>query len=106
MAVIEEAQGKYDDSIVILTELLQKTERTNGQYDTSEKNNRAIFMERLGTVYRESNKPQLAIDTFRRMFDLGDENAVRGYQQIIETFPGQKEGALASPQAEEAAKKY
>ena len=106
MAVIEEAQGKYDDSIVILTELLQKTEHANGQYDTSEKNNRAIFMERLGTVYRESNKPQLAIDTFRRMFDLGDENAVRGYQQIIETYRDQKQWQLATTTAEEAAKKY
>jgi tetratricopeptide (TPR) repeat protein len=106
MAVIEDAQGKYDDSIVILTELLQKTEHANGQYDISEKNNRAIFMERLGTVYRESNKPQLAIDTFRRMFDLGDDNAIRGYQQIIETYRDQKQWQLATSTAEEAAKKY
>ena len=106
MAVIEEAQGKYDDSIALLNQLLQKTEHANGEYDTSEKNNRAIFLERLGTVYREANKPQLAIDTFRRMFDLGDENAVRGYQQIIETYRDQKQWQLATTTAEEAAKKY
>jgi tetratricopeptide (TPR) repeat protein len=106
MAVIEEAQGKYDDSIAILNQLLQKTEHANGEYDTPEKNNRAIFMERLGTVYREANKPQLAVDTFRRMFDLGEENAVRGYQQIIETYRDQKQWQLATTTAEEAAKKY
>src|SRR5271169_6184706 len=106
MAVIEEAQGKYDDSIAILKQLLEKTDHANGEYDTSEKNNRAIFIERLGTVYREANKPQLAVDTFRRMFDLGDDNAIRGYQQIIETYRDQKQWQLATTTAEEAAKKY
>ncbi len=106
LAVIEDAQGKYDDAIAILNQLLQKTEHANGEYDTSEKNNRAIFLERLGTVYRESNKPQLAIDTFRRMFDLGDDNAIRGYQQIVETYRDQKQWQLATTTAEEAAKKY
>ncbi len=106
MAVIEDAQGKYDDAITLLNQLLQKTEHANGEYDTSEKNNRAIFLERLGTVYRESNKPQLAIDTFRRMFDLGDDNAIRGYQQIIETYRDQKQWQLATTTAEEAAKRF
>jgi tetratricopeptide (TPR) repeat protein len=106
LAVIEDAQGKYDEAIALLNQLLQKTEHANGEYDTSEKNNRAIFLERLGTVYRESNKPQLAIDTFRRMFDLGDDNAIRGYQQIVETYRDQKQWQLATTTAEEAAKKY
>jgi len=106
MAVIEDAQGKYDDAIAILNQLLQKTEHANGVYDTSEKNNRSIFLERLGTVYREANKPQLAIDTFRRMFDMGDDNAIRGYQQIIETYRDQKQWQLATTTAEEAAKKF
>ena len=106
IAVIEEAQGKYDDAITILTQLLQKTEHANGEYDTSEKNNRAVFLERLGTVYREANKPQLAIDTFHRMFDLGDENAIRGYQQVVETYRDQKQWQMATTVAEEASKKY
>jgi len=106
LAVIEDAQGKYDEAIALLNQLLQKTEHANGEYDTSEKNNRAIFLERLGTVYRESNKPQLAIDTFHRMLDLGDDNAIRGYQQIVETYRDQKQWQLATTTAEEAAKKY
>jgi tetratricopeptide (TPR) repeat protein len=106
IAVIEDAQGKYDDAIAVLVQLLQKTEKPNGEYDTSEKNNRAVFLERLGTVYREVNKPQLAIDTFRRMFDLGDDNAIRGYQQIIETYRDQKQWQMATTVADEAAKKF
>jgi len=106
IAVIAEAQGKYDDSIAILNQLLQKTEHPNGQYDTSEKNNRALFLERLGTVYRESNKPQLAVETFRKMSELGDDNAIRGYQEIIETYRDQKQWQQATAAAEEAVKKF
>lgn len=106
IAVIDQAQGKYDDAIVILNQLLQKTEHVNGQYDPSEQSNRAIFLERLGTVYRDANKPQLANDTFRLMFDLGNENAIRGYQEIIETYRDQKQWQQATATAEEAAKKF
>ena len=106
IAVIDQAQGKYDDAGAILNQLLQKTEHTNGQYDTSEQSNRAIFLERLGTVYRDANKPQMAIETFRRMFELGDENTVRGYQEIIETYRDQKQWQQASATAEQAAKKF
>jgi len=86
--------------------LLQKTEHVNGQYDPSQQSNRAIFLERLGSVYREANKPQLAVDTFRRMFELGDDNAIRGYQDIIETYRDQKEWQQATATADEAAKKF
>jgi len=106
IAVIDQAQGRYDDSITILNQLLQKGEHSNGQYDASETSNRAIFLERLGTVYREAKKPQLAVDTFRKMFDLGDENAMRGYQAIIETYRDQKQWQQATTTAEEAAKRF
>ena len=106
IAVIDEAQGKYDDAIQTLTQLLTKSEHSDGQYDSSEKNNRSVFLERLGTVYREANKPQLAVDTFRKMIPLGDDNAIRGYQQIIETYRDNKQWQLATASAEEAAKKF
>jgi tetratricopeptide (TPR) repeat protein len=106
IAVIDEAQGKYDDAIALLNQLLQKTEHANGEYDASEKNNRAIFLERLGTVYREANTPQMSIDTFRRMTELGDENAIRGYQEMIETYRDQKQWQMATTVADEAAKKF
>lgn len=106
IAVIEEGQGKYDEAIQILTQLLQKTEHADGQYDTSEKNNRAVFLERLGTIYREAGKPQLAVEVFRKMIPLGDDNGIRAYQQIVETHRDSKQWQLATSAAEEAAKKY
>jgi tetratricopeptide (TPR) repeat protein len=106
IAVIDEAQGKYDDAIQILTQLLQKTEHTEDDYSVADKNNRAVFLERLGTLYREANKYQLAVETFHRMLDLGDENAIRGYQQIIDTYRDNKQWQMATNVADEAAKKF
>ena len=57
IAIIDEAQGKYDDAIQVLNDLLHKTEHADAaDYSTADKNNRAVFLERLGTVYREASK--------------------------------------------------
>jgi tetratricopeptide (TPR) repeat protein len=106
IAVIDEAQGKYEDAIQILNQLLQKTEHADGEYSVADKNNRAVFLERLGTVYREANKHQQAVETFRKILNLGDENAIRGYQQIVETYRDNKQWQMATEAAAEAAKKY
>ncbi len=106
IAVVDEAQGKYDDAAQILNQLLQKTDRDEAEYTAADKNNRALFLERLGTIYREANKNQLAIDAFRKMLDLGDENAIRGYQEIIGTYRDNKQWQQATNVAEEAAQKF
>ncbi len=106
MAVIDEAQGKYDDAIQVLTGLLQKTDHADGDFSTPDKNNRAVFLERLGTIYREAGRYQLSVETFRKMLDLGDDNAIRGYQQIIETYRDNKQWQQATDVAEEAAKRF
>ena len=105
-AVIQEAIGKYDDAIKELDQLLTRTEKPNGAYSTFERNNRAIFLERLGTVYRDQNNTQLAVDTFRKMIALGDDSAVRGYQQLIETYRDAKNWPEATATAKEAAAKF
>ncbi len=106
IAVVDEAQGKYDDAIQILNQLLSKSAQDQSDFSAADKNNRALFLERLGSIYRDTNKTQLALDTFRKMLDLGDDNAIRGYQEIIETYRDNKQWQLATSVAEEAAKKY
>jgi predicted Zn-dependent protease len=64
-----------------------------------------VFLERLGTIYRDNGNSQLANDTFRRMLSLGDDNAVRGYQQIIDTYREAKQWQQATDAAKEAAEK-
>ena len=48
----------------------------DGNYSTGERNNRSVFLERLGTVYREQGKTQPAVDTYRKMLELGGDSAI------------------------------
>ncbi|MFI5110445.1 MAG: tetratricopeptide repeat protein [Terriglobales bacterium] len=105
IAVIYQAQGKFDDSIQVLDRLLQKSEKADVNYTPGERNNRAVFLERLGGIYRDTGKTQLAIDTFRKMLTLGDDNVTRGYQQLIDTYREAKEWKEATAVAQEAVAK-
>jgi tetratricopeptide (TPR) repeat protein len=102
MAAVYQAQGRYDDAAQILQDLVKKTDKPDNNYSQSEKNNRAVFLERLGTVYRDNNNEQLAIETFQKMLPLGDDNAERGYQQIIDTYREAKQWQKATDAAKEA----
>src|SRR5277367_2092858 len=67
MAGVYQALGRYDDAAQTLSQLLKKTEKADDSYSDSEKNNRALFLERLGTVYRDNNQDALAVEAFRKM---------------------------------------
>jgi tetratricopeptide (TPR) repeat protein len=105
IAAVYQAQGRYDEATQILQDLVKKTEKADNSYSQGEKNNRAVFLERLGTAYRDNNNEQLAIDTFRKMLVLGDDNAERGYQQIIDTYRETKQWQKATDAAKEATQK-
>jgi len=105
IAAVYQAQGRYDEAIQVLQALLKKTEKADGNYTQPEKNNRTVFLERLGTIYRENRNDQAALDTFRKMLPLGDDNAERGYQQIIDTYREAKQWQQATDAAKEAVQK-
>lgn len=105
-AVIYQAQGKFDEAVQILQNLVQKTEKSEGDYSAGEKNNRAIFLERLGGIYRDQNKNDLAAQIFKQMLPLGDDNGIRGYQELIETYRNAKQWPQATATAQEAVNKY
>jgi tetratricopeptide (TPR) repeat protein len=105
IAVVYQAQGRYDDAEKILQELLKKTEKAENSYSQADRNNRGIFIERLGMVYRDQENYQAAVDTFRKMIPLGDENARTGYQDVIDTYREAKQWPEATAAAKEAAQK-
>jgi tetratricopeptide (TPR) repeat protein len=104
-AIILEGQGKYDEAAQVLQKLLARTAQADGNYNQRDRNNRALFLERLGNVYREENRPLLALETFRKMVDLGGDESSRGYQEIIDTYREQKQWPEATRTAQEAVKK-
>jgi len=105
MAAVYQAQGRYDDAIKLLQDLVKKTEKSETGTSQSDRNNRAIFVERLGMVYREQENYTAAVDTFRKMLPLGDENARSGYQEMIDTYREAKQWPQATAVAKEAVQK-
>lgn len=105
IAVVYQAQTRYDEAEKILQDLLKKTEKPDTNYSQSDRNNRGIFIERLGMVYRDQENYQAAVDTFRKMIPLGDDNAKTGYQDIIDTYREAKQWSQATAVAKEAMQK-
>jgi len=105
IAVVYEAQGRYDEAIKILQDLLKKTEKPDSSYSQGDRNNRGIFIERLGMVYRDQENYAPAVDAFRKLIPLGDDNAKTGYQDIIDTYREAKQWPQATAVAREAAQK-
>src|SRR5712672_885846 len=107
IAAIYQAQGRFDEAAQVLKDLLKKAEKADpATYTAGEKTNRAVFLERLGTIYRDQGNNQAAIDTFRQVIALGgDDNMERGYQQIIDTWREAKEWQKATDAAKEATEK-
>src|SRR5579872_7071667 len=105
IAVVYEAQGRYDDAVKILQDLLKKTEKADNSYSQADRNNRGIFIERLGMVYRDQENYSAAVEAFRKMIPLGDDNAKTGYQDVIDTYREAKEWPLATAAAREALQK-
>jgi len=105
LASIYQSQGRYDEAIQELQDLLKRTEKTDDKYSQEERDNRAIFLERLGSIYGDKSNEQLAIETFQRMLTLGNDNAERGYGAIVDTYRENKEWQKATDAAREAAQK-
>jgi tetratricopeptide (TPR) repeat protein len=105
-ALLEESTGNPDKAAAIVQDLLKKSEKPDGQYSLGEANNRAIFLERLGSIYREQEKYDEALDTFKKILLLGKNQAPRGEGLIIETLRLAHKPDAALKRAEEAVKKY
>jgi tetratricopeptide (TPR) repeat protein len=101
-ALIDQAQGDLTQASAILRQLAQSTQRPNGQYSPDEKNNHAIFLDRLATVYRDQNKTDRAIATYKDMIGLGGVDAERGYQGQVDTYRDAKMLPQATAAAQQA----
>jgi tetratricopeptide (TPR) repeat protein len=105
VALVYQAQGRSDEAAKILQDLLKKTEKPDNNYSQSDRSNRAVFIERLGRIYRDQTNYSAAVETFRKMLTLGDESAESGYQEIIDTYREAKQWPQATAAAKEAVQK-
>ncbi len=106
IAVVYQAQTRYDEAIKVLQDLLKKTEKADNSYSQADRNNRGIFIERLGMVYRDQENYPAAVEAFRKLLTVGGEdNAKTGYQDIIDTYREAKQWPEATAVAKEAVQK-
>ena len=83
--------ARYDEAAQVYEKMVDLTSHANGAYTAEEKNNRSIFLERLGAVYHEQNKIDQAIATYQKMIDMGGDTALRGYQGQVDTYRDAKQ---------------
>jgi tetratricopeptide (TPR) repeat protein len=105
IAAVYQAEGHYDEAAQVLQDLLKKSEKSDNSYSQEEKDRRSVFLERLGAVERDNNNDPAALESFRTMLTLGDENAARGYQEIIDTYRGEKQWQQATDVSKESVAK-
>jgi len=85
-ALLEDAAGNQDKAIELLQGLVKSSEQAEDQYTPAEANNRAIFLERLGLIYRAQRKYQPALQAFQQIVALGKAQAPHGEQLIVDTM--------------------
>jgi tetratricopeptide (TPR) repeat protein len=85
-ALLEEAVGNQDKAIELLQGLVKKSERAGDQYTPAEANNRALFLERLGLIYRAQRKYEPALQAFHQIVALGKGQVPLGEQLIVDTL--------------------
>jgi tetratricopeptide (TPR) repeat protein len=85
-ALVLDVLGRFDEAAKTYQDMVDLTSHANGAYTNEEKNNRGFFLERLGAVYHEESKTDLAVATYQKMIDMGGDTAVRGYEGQIEVL--------------------
>lgn len=99
-----EAEGKLPDAISALKSMLDATAKN--VYSDSEKSNRLVLMERLGSLYRSNEQYPEAVATFQQMAVLDPDSANRASAQVIDTYRIAKQYAKAEQESEAAYKKF
>jgi len=102
-ALIDDSLGRYDDAVAVLTGLVDSTTHPDGKYADGEKQNRAIFLDRLGIIYREQNKTVEAVAAYKQLRELGGDYVTRGYQGEVDTYRDAHDWARSTEVAAEAA---
>jgi tetratricopeptide (TPR) repeat protein len=103
-ALIYDSLGRYDDATGVLTKLVAASTHAEGKYSDQEKANRAIFLERLGIIYREENKTPEAVAAYKQIVELGGDYVKGGYQGQVDAYRDAHQWKDANAVAAAAAK--
>ncbi len=82
---IYEAEGRYDDSIRVLSEAVTAV-KAQSEFTPSRRRTLALLYQQLGQLYRETSNTAAAVNTFEEMLRLGPEEDRRARLLIIDTY--------------------
>lgn len=99
-----QAEGKTDQAITNLKNLVQQTTRRN--YSPADARSHAALLDKLGVLYRDSGQTQQAVETFRQIGTVLADDAPRAAVQIVDTYRAAKDFDNATREADAALKKY
>lgn len=102
-ALTYDALGRLDDSIRTLKAILAKTASPKGTYEEADRSNRALFLDRLGIVYREAGRYDDAVATYKQMAALGGDFSARGDGNVVDSYRDAHQWANALNAAKAAA---
>ena len=91
--------GRYDEAIADLKALLATSEHSNGKYNESETNNRWLFLDRLGIVYREQGKTAESVAAYKQGAQLGGDYVLRGGEGQVDSLRDAHQYAAAAAAA-------
>ncbi len=103
-ALTYDALGRYDDSIRTMKAALASTTSPTGKYENGDQSNRALFLDRLAVVYRESGRYDDAVATYKQLEQLGGEYQARGAEGVVDTYRDAHQWKAALDAAAAAAK--
>ena len=103
--LLDDALGHYEDAAQIFEKLAADSEHSSGQYSPEEKNDRALFLERLAIVYDEQNQTEKAVAIYQKITDLGGDYFEQGYESEIDSYRQAHDYDKATQAAREAVAK-
>jgi tetratricopeptide (TPR) repeat protein len=86
LALVDDALGRFDDSIHTLKQLLTATLPPDGKYSDADRSNRALFLDRLAIVDREANRTDDAVAAYKEMEELGGDYRERGADGVVDAY--------------------
>ncbi|MGH9743666.1 MAG: tetratricopeptide repeat protein [Candidatus Acidiferrum sp.] len=104
-AMLYEAQGRYDDAIRVLTDAITGL-KTESAVQPSRRRSLAILYQQLGQLYRDNQNFSAAVNTYKDMGQLGDEEDRRARVLIMDTYRAAKDLPKALEAGKDAVAKY
>ncbi len=85
-ALTYDSLGRYDEATSTLKALLASTEHPDGKYNAGETGNRAIFLDRLGIIYREQGKTAESVEAYKQLGQMGGEYVKRAAEGEVDSY--------------------